>query len=73
MVAELAPESCYQSAGVLCLRHGLLTWDYVTLQEALGDESADQVSVNFFGDGTCNVGKQTWLVPVPAAVHARKF
>jgi pyruvate dehydrogenase E1 component alpha subunit len=27
------------------------------MREALGDESADQVSVNFFGDGTCNVGQ----------------
>lgn len=26
-------------------------------REVLGDESADQVAVNFFGDGTCNVGQ----------------
>lgn len=26
-------------------------------KRVLGDESADQVSVNFFGDGTCNVGQ----------------
>ena len=25
-------------------------------QEVLHDEGADQVAVNFFGDGTCNVG-----------------
>ncbi len=27
------------------------------LQDAVGDETADQVSVNFFGDGTCNMGE----------------
>jgi hypothetical protein len=27
------------------------------LQKVLGDESSDSVSVNFFGDGTCNVGQ----------------
>jgi hypothetical protein len=27
------------------------------LQDVLGIESATQVSVNFFGDGTCNVGE----------------
>lgn len=26
-------------------------------REVLGDETADGVSVNFFGDGTCNVGQ----------------
>ena len=26
-------------------------------KRVLGDESADQVTVNFFGDGTCNVGQ----------------
>ena len=26
-------------------------------REVLGDETADAVSVNFFGDGTCNVGQ----------------
>lgn len=26
-------------------------------RRALGDDGADQVSVNFFGDGTCNVGQ----------------
>jgi pyruvate dehydrogenase E1 component alpha subunit len=26
-------------------------------RRVLGDESADQVAVNFFGDGTCNVGQ----------------
>lgn len=26
-------------------------------RRSLGDETADQVSVNFFGDGTCNVGQ----------------
>jgi len=26
-------------------------------REVLGDESADQVAINFFGDGTCNVGQ----------------
>jgi pyruvate dehydrogenase E1 component alpha subunit len=25
-------------------------------QRVLGNESDDRVSVNFFGDGTCNVG-----------------
>ena len=29
----------------------------VWLQEVLGEENADQVAVNFFGDGTCNVGE----------------
>ena len=27
------------------------------LQEVLGEEDANQVAVNFFGDGTCNVGE----------------
>lgn len=27
------------------------------LQEVLGEENADQVAINFFGDGTCNVGE----------------
>ena len=26
-------------------------------KEVLGEENADQVAVNFFGDGTCNVGE----------------
>ena len=26
-------------------------------RDVLGDETADQVAVNFFGDGTCNVGQ----------------
>lgn len=37
------------------------------LQEALHDESADQVAVNFFGDGTANNGKlpATLTLPCP--------
>eukprot|EP00891_Asterochloris_glomerata_P005353 jgi/Astpho2/5353/fgenesh1_pm.00075_%23_15_t len=27
------------------------------MKDAVGDETADQVSVNFFGDGTCNMGQ----------------
>ena len=34
----------------------MLTLDAHVLQEALHDESADQVAVNFFGDGTANNG-----------------
>ena len=49
-----------------CLHQGLST---LALQDAVGDESADQVSVNFFGDGTCNMGEAsqfaclTWPQP----------
>ena len=28
-----------------------------SVQEVLGDETADQVCCSFFGDGTCNVGE----------------
>ena len=36
------------------------------LQEVLGDETATQVAVNFFGDGTCNVGE-----PLPLSSPAQ--
>lgn len=33
-----------------------------SVQEVLGDETADQVCCSFFGDGTCNVGESpSWL------------
>ena len=41
-------------ASLDCLEQGLST---LALQDAVGDDSADQVSVNFFGDGTCNMGE----------------
>ena len=36
----------------------------VPLQEVLGEETADQVAINFFGDGTCNVGAPPLETPI---------
>lgn len=33
-------------------------------QEVLGEENADQVAINFFGDGTCNVGESVYTEPI---------
>jgi hypothetical protein len=41
-------------------------------QEVLHDEGADQVAVNFFGDGTCNVGAQRLLFStISTKTHAQ--
>ncbi len=43
----------------------------VWLQEVLGEENADQVAVNFFGDGTCNVGESPLTQPCMCSQHCR--
>ena len=37
-------------------------------QEVLGEENADQVAINFFGDGTCNVGESVQSEPLMAVL-----
>ena len=39
------------------------------LQEVLGEENADQVAINFFGDGTCNVGEPSLSKAASTAVR----
>jgi hypothetical protein len=41
-----------------------LTLCPLCLQRVLGNESDDRVSINFFGDGTCNVGERALLLPL---------